>query len=153
MTQRSHLPPTLAQTIAYNSAYNPRHSDYWSFPELRELNLACYYTAVQHPSLLTRYWVSLYLELLIDTPTDGTASEQTLARLRFRLNRIEYYTRQHANALRRYVLLTRVGFLDPETLANEYQHFLAHDPAPIWPWPQTPRPAHPHHLQQSAEPQ
>ena len=143
----SRPPPIAAYTQEYDSSRNPRHSNYWDHPELRLLNDACYSTAVQFPSLLTQYWITLYLELLIDTPTDDTASLDNLNRLRFRLGRVVYYTRLHANALRRYVLLTRIGILDPAQLANEYQIFLEQDPAPIWPWPQTPRPDNPRRRQ------
>ena len=143
----SRPPPIAAYTQEYDSSRNPCHSDYWDYFELRLLNTACYTTVVQFPLLLTQYWIMLYLKLLINTPTDGTTTPDNLRHLCFRLGHIEYYTRVHANALRRYVLLTQVGILDPAQLANEYQTFLEQDPAPIWPWPQTPHPDNPHRRQ------
>ena len=144
----SRPPPIAAYTQELDSSYNPRHSDYWNFLELRELNAACYRTAVQFPSLLTRFYITEYLNLVVEIPDIRTAPPNVIARLRFRLNRIEFFTRYHANALRRYILLTRVGIIDSAVLAREYQLFLEQDPAPIWPWPRTPRPADPNYLQQ-----
>jgi len=143
----SRPPPIAIYTEEYDSSFNPHHSDYWNFPELRELNAACYRTAVQFPSLLTRYWTSLYLDLLVETPNVRTAPPHVIACLHFRLCRIEYYTRQHTNALRHYVLLSHIGIIDSAVLAHKYQLFLEQDPTPIWPWPHTPRPADPHRLQ------
>ena len=128
----------------YITPYHPKfdffNDAYWTAPELADLNTSCYCAAVAYPSALTNYFIEEYIDLVQEYPNIFTAPPNVQFCFRFIPHCIDYYLQGHANALRRYLLIHRIGTLNPRVLIDNYEEHLRNAPVPNWPWPNTPHP-------------